>query len=72
MPHRLTIEPDQLDMLFRDPRSTVAGRTTNGRRYTARIAIPDYAGNVARRYATPDLDEACRSAAIPWASRTSP
>ncbi len=54
-------------MLFRDPRSTVAGRATNGRRYTARIAIPDYAGNVARHYATPDLDEACRSAAIPWA-----
>lgn len=64
MSHRLDIGKPALDALSANPLDVIEG-TINGSRYHARIAIPQYANNIARHYSCGDrLAAICRSTSI--------
>jgi len=64
MSHRLDIGKTALDALVANPRGVIEGKI-NGSRYQARIAIPDYANNIARHYSCgAGLAAICHSTSI--------
>jgi len=64
MSHRLEFGKSALDALAANPQKVIEGKI-NGSNYQARIAIPEYANNIARHYSCGGgLDAICRSTSI--------
>lgn len=64
MSHRLEFGKSALDALAVNPHDVIEGKI-NGSRYKARIAIPEYAKNIARHYSCGDgLNAICHSTSI--------
>jgi len=64
MSHRLEFGKSALDALAANPQKIIEGKI-NGSNYRARVAIPDYAGAIARHYSCGgQLDAICHSTSV--------
>lgn len=69
MSHRLEFGKPALDALAVNPQRVIEGKI-NGSNYQARVAIPDYAGAIARHYSCAgELDAICRRTSVDFDHR---